>query len=213
MRKISFLLLTIISLNIFGQNIDDDTSSFDIIEDSYNEKNKILNGYDGGMMLHAGYVKADVIPLNYNAVGVTKGIGGAIRFHLGKHYRIGTEGYVSTLKLMDNGSYMKTFWAGLLNDFYWRRGKFMPYFGITIGGGALTDCLIFEGDNHDWEKEDYVVINKAPFFAVDPFVGCDYCISEAIHVTIKIDNLIGIGGNNLHMPAGPRTYIGFIFFH
>lgn len=202
MKNILLLLFTIISINCFAQ--DNDTK---------NDSNKIFNGYDGGMMLHLGYVKNRVEPLNFTAQGITKGIGGAIRFHLGKHYRIGTEGYVSTLSLMKNGSYMKTFWAGLLNDFYWEFGKFMPYAGITIGGGALTYCIIFEGNNHDWEREEEVVINKTPFIAIDPIIGCDYCLSDAMHITVKFDCLFGLGNENLHMPIGPRAYIGFIFFH
>lgn len=202
MKNILLLLFTIISINCFAQ--DNDTK---------NDSNKIFNGYDGGMMLHLGYVKNRVEPLNFTAQGITKGIGGAIRFHFGKHYRIGTEGYVSTLSLMKNGSYMKTFWAGLLNDFYWKFGKFMPYAGITIGGGALTDCIIFEGNNHDWEREEKVVINKTPFIAIDPIIGCDYCLSDAMHITVKFDCLFGLGNENLHMPIGPRAYIGFIFFH
>ncbi len=200
MKRVILLIFTIISLNLFSQGTD-------------NKESKILNGYDGGMMLHSGYVKTNVAPLDFTAEGFTKGIGGAIRFHLGKHYRIGTEGYVSTLTLMDNGSYMKTFWAGLLNDFYWQYGKFMPYAGLTVGGGALTDCFIFDGNNHDWIKEDNVVINKTPFFAIDPIIGCDYCLSDAVHITFKIDYLIGIGSKDLYLPQGARAYIGFIFFH
>lgn len=206
MRTLLLLFLCIFSTNIFAQDINSDT-------DFQTGKKKIFNGYDGGMMLHAGYVKTNVTPLNYKAEGITKGIGGAIRFHIGEHYRIGTEGYVSTLDLMKNGSYMKTFWAGLINDFYWKFGKFMPYAGITIGGGALTDCFIFEGDNHDWNPEDNVIINKNPFIAVDPIIGCDYCISDAVHITIKLDYLIGFGNDNLYLPTGLRSYIGFIFFH
>lgn len=206
MKRLLLLLLTIINLCVYAQNIDGEI-------DSNYEKKKIFNGYDGGMMLHAGYVTTMVSPLDYRAEGITKGIGGAIRFHIGNHYRIGTEGYVSTLNLMDNGSYMKTFWAGLLNDFYWQFGKFMPYAGLTIGGGALTDCFIFDGNNHDWNPENDVVINKKPFFAIDPIIGCDYCLSEAMHITVKIDCLFGIGGDDLYLPTGPRAYIGFIFFH
>lgn len=198
MRKVLLLVFTLVSLNIFAQEVN---------------KEKLFKGYDGGMMLHAGYISTNVKSLDYAPEGVTKGIGGAIRFHFGNHYRIGTEGYVSTLKLMNNGSYMKTFWAGLLNDFYWKFGKFMPYVGVTVGGGALTDCFIFEGDNHDWNPETNVVINKNPFIAIDPMIGCDYCVSDALHLTLKVDFLTGFGGKDLYLPMGPRCYIGFIFFH
>ena len=201
MKNIILVITLIISsINLHSQTTEDKDKS-------------VFNGYDGGMMLHTGYVKANIKPLNYIAEGASNGIGGAIRFHFGQHYRIGTEGYVSTLNLMNNGSYMKTFWAGLINDFYWEIGKFMPYAGITIGGGALTDCFIFDGDNHDWEKESNVIINKQPFIAIDPIIGCDYCISESIHITVKFDYLFGFNNKDLYLPTGPRAYIGFIFFH
>ena len=66
---------------------------------SQSQSKKGFNGYDGGMMLHAGYVSKTIKPVDFKAEGITKGIGGAIRFHFGEHYRIGTEGYVSTLSL------------------------------------------------------------------------------------------------------------------
>ncbi len=199
-----FFLLIILSVltyfNVFSQEND--------------IKKKILNGYDGGMMLHAGYVTTNNLALNMKQEGVTKGIGGAIRFHFGNHYRIGTEGYVSTLGLIENHSYIKTFWAGLLNDFYWRFGKFMPYAGLTIGGGTLTNCLIFEGTSNDWEAESEVIFKKDNIIAIDPFIGCDYCISEAMHLTFKLDFLTNCNLNkSLYFPTGPRFYIGFIFFH
>lgn len=42
------------------------------------------------------------------------GIGGVIRVHLGDHWRVGSEGYVSTIKQANNGSYVKYGWGGLL---------------------------------------------------------------------------------------------------
>lgn len=180
------------------------------------QSKKGFNGYDGGMMLHAGYVSKTIKPVDFKAECITKGIGGAIRFHFGKHYRLGTEGYVSTLSLnkdLSKGSYMKTFWAGLTNDFYWQFGKFMPYAGLSVGGGTLTDCFIFEGDNHDWNPESKVLINKTAFIAIDPYIGCDYCLTDALHLTFKIDFLNGFNNSELYLPIGPRFYIGAIFFH
>ena len=199
MKRLLFVVLVFISLNVFSQN-----------------EEKIFNGYDGGMMLHIGYVSKDIKPVDFKADGVTKGIGGAIRFHFGKHYRLGTEGYVSTLSLKKDlveGSYIKTFWAGLINDFYWQFGKFMPYVGLTVGGGTLTDCFIMEGDNHDWNQEQNVIINKSAFVAIDPYVGCDYSLTDALHLTFKIDYLNGFNKSELYLPTGPRFYIGAIFFH
>lgn len=199
MKRILFIVLTFISLNVFSQN-----------------EKTFFNGYDGGMMLHAGFVSKNISPVDFKAKGVTKGIGGAIRFHFGEHYRIGTEGYVSTLSLKKDlveGSYIKTFWAGLINDFYWEFGKFMPYVGLTVGGGTVTDCFIFEGNNHDWNPEGTVIINKTAFVAIDPYIGCDYALTDALHLTFKIDYLNGFNKSELYLPTGPRFYIGAIFFH
>ena len=199
MKRILLITFIFLSLNVFSQN-----------------EEKIFNGYDGGMMLHIGYVSKDIKPVDFKADGLTKGIGGAIRFHFGKHYRIGTEGYVSTLSLKKDlveGSYIKTFWAGLINDFYWQFGKFMPYVGLTVGGGTLTDCFIKEGDNHDWSPEQNVIINKSAFVAIDSYIGCDYSLTDALHLTFKIDYLNGFNKSDLYLPTGPRFYIGAIFFH
>ena len=199
MKRILLITFIFLGLNVFSQN-----------------EEKIFNGYDGGMMLHFGYVSENVEAVDFKAGGVTKGIGGAIRFHFGQHYRIGTEGYVSTLSLkkdLAKGSYIKTFWAGLINDFYWQFGKFMPYVGLNVGGGTLTDCFIFEGNNHDWNQESSVIINKSAFVAIDPYIGCDYSLTDALHLTFKIDYLNGFNKSELYLPTGPRFYIGAIFFH
>ena len=171
------------------------------------------NGFDGGMMLHAGYINGEITPLGYQANGATKGIGGAIRFHFGNHLRIGTEGYTSTMDLMDNGSYIETFWTGLLTDVYTVKGRFMPYAGVTVGAGAATSFMLFEGDGTDWVAETYTVYNKSGFIAVNPFVGCDYIVSDSFHLTLKMDYLQGFSKSDLYLPTGPRTYLGFIFFH
>lgn len=169
--------------------------------------------YDGGMMLHMGYLNGEITPLNYKVGGLTKGIGGAIRFHLSEHFRLGTEGYTSELNLMDNGSYIDTFWAGLMGDFFMVKGKFMPYLGLTVGGGASTSFLMFEGIETDWTAESNSVFNKTGFFALNPYIGCDYIVSDAFHLTLKMDYLQGFSKKDLYLPTGPRLYTGFIFFH
>lgn len=171
------------------------------------------NGFDGGMMLHVGYINGEITPLDYQANGATKGIGGAIRFHFGDHFRLGTEGYTSSMDLMDNGSYIETFWAGLLADMYIVKGKFMPYAGLTVGAGAATSFLLFEGDGNDWDAEPNTVFNKTGFLALNPYIGCDYIVSDTFHLTLKMDYLQGFSKKELYLPTGPRTYLGFIFFH
>lgn len=61
------------------------------------QEKKLLRGFDGGMMIHTGYLQGNLEPIGYDVKGMPIGVGGAIRLHLGKHFRIGGEGYISTL--------------------------------------------------------------------------------------------------------------------
>ena len=81
------------------------------------QEKKLLRGFDGGMMVHTGFLTGNLNAIDYTAKGAPMGIGGVIRLHLGDHFRIGSEGYVSTLSQRGNGSYLKYGWGGLLADF------------------------------------------------------------------------------------------------
>ena len=173
---------------------------------------KILNGFDGGMMVHTGFLQGNLDAIGYQVKGVPIGIGGVIRLHLGNHFRIGGEGYFSTLSQRRNGSYLKYGWGGLLADYYTVLGRFQPYAGITLGGGAMTTLLMMEEPSEAWAPIDGTRYHKQGFMAVDPFIGCDFIVSRAMHLTWKVDYLCAIGASAL-LPHGPRLYIGFLFFH
>ena len=111
------------------------------------------------------------------------------------------------------GSHNKLFWTGVLADWFWQVGRFYPYVGATVGGGMETAYYMFEGDSHDWLLESKAVFNKQPFIAVDPFVGCDVAVGEALRLTLKADWLMAIRSTGLNRPHGPRIYFGFIFAH
>ena len=180
------------------------------------QESKIIKGFSGGMMIHTGYQQGCDNPFGYNMQGATLGIGGVARLHLTNHFRTGFEGYVSTLGLkrdIAKGSHNKIFWTGLLADWYWQKGRFYPYAGATVGGGMETSYLMFEGGANDWKPEDKVVFKKEGFFAVDPFVGCDIALGEAVRVTVKMDWLLALRRSGLNAPTGPRLYVGFIFAH
>ncbi len=177
------------------------------------EETKLIQGFDGGMMLHVGYLTGTIPAIHYPADGATFGIGGVIRMHLGQHWMIGTEGYVSTMSQLNNGSYIKHSWGGLLGEFYWPFKYVMPYCGVTIGGGAQTSLLMFDGDRGDWQQEEATIFHKQSFLAIDPFVGCDFIVSKVLHLTLKIDCLSSISNEGLQYPMGPRFYFGVIFYH
>ena len=180
------------------------------------EEKKFIKGFSGGMMAHTGYMFGGDNPYGYNPKGVTFGLGGCAKLHFTKHFRAGFEGYFSTMGLkkeLAEGSHNKVFWSGVLCDWYWKIGKLYPYIGATVGGGMETAYYMFEGDKHDWQPEAFAVFHKQPFFAVDPFIGCDIAVGEALRLTVKTDWLIAINNEGLNRPVGPRIYFGFIFAH
>lgn len=176
------------------------------------QQKKSLRGFDGGMMVHSGYLSGNLDAINYQAKGAPLGIGGVIRLHLGEHFRLGSEGYVSTLSQLDNGSYLKYGWGGLLADVYTVIGRFQPYAGLSLGGGSMTSLLMMEAPSSDWAPIDGTYYHKQGFMAVDPFVGCDFIVSGPMHLTLKLDYLCALSQSGL-LPHGPRVYVGFLFYH
>ncbi len=185
------------------------------------EATKVYQGFSGGMMLHAGYLSG----INDNAPvspqGLTKGIGGAMRVHLWDHLRVGMEGYVSTLNssssdardLLADGSYIRTGFGGLVADLCWREGKWWPYVGAGVGGGAMRGLYILAGNQDDWLPEPQALFNKQSFFYVLPYVGMDFCMTPKMHLTFKADWMLALHDGSLLMPTGPRIYFGFMFCH
>ncbi|MCR4825225.1 MAG: hypothetical protein K5849_07725 [Bacteroidales bacterium] len=176
------------------------------------QERKTVRGFDGGMMVHSGFLKGTLAPIAYEAQGAPKGIGGVIRLHLGDHFRVGSEGYVSTLAQRGNGSYLQYGWGGLLADAYFVTGRFQPYAGLTLGGGSMKTLLMFEEPASAWLPVDGTVYHRQGFLAVDPFIGCDFIVSGPMHLTLKADWLCAFGGGSL-LPSGPRIYFGFLFYH
>lgn len=176
------------------------------------QEKKVLRGFDGGMMVHTGFLTGNLNAIDYTAKGAPMGIGGVIRLHLGDHFRIGSEGYVSTLSQRGNGSYLKYGWGGLLADFYTVLGRFQPYGGITLGGGAMTTFLMMKEPVSAWAPIDGTRYHKQGFMAIDPFIGCDFIVSGPMHLTLKLDYLCAISKSEL-LPNGPRIYFGFLFYH
>ncbi len=178
------------------------------------QEEEFIKGYTGGMMVHAGYLNGCDNPFGYEVDGLTIGIGGLLKFHLTEHFRIGTEGYVSTVGLREGvaeGSYNKLFWAGALCDWYWKWGRFYPYIGATVGGGVETSYYMFEGSGKDWEPEANAVFHKEPVFVIDPFMGVDYELKHSMRLTLRFDYLVSFNSFGANHPSGPRLYFGFVF--
>ena len=177
------------------------------------DKPKVLNGFSGGMMLHTGYLFGEMPEIGHTAKGAPFGIGGKICIHLGQHWMIGSEGYVSTLRQLRNGSYIKYGWGGILGEFYWSFKHVVPYIGLTVGGGAQTTFLMFDGRSGDWTAENNAIFHKQSFCALTPFIGCDFILTKLLHLTLKADWMNTLSHKQLINPTGPRFYVGLIFYH
>ncbi len=176
------------------------------------QEKKVLRGFDGGMMIHTGFLQGNLDAIGYQAQGMPLGIGGVVHLHLADHFRVGGEGYVSRLNQRGNGSYLNYGWGGILADYYAVFGKFQPYAGLTLGGGAMTTLLMEENPSSPWAPIDGTIFNRQGFMAIDPFIGCDFIVSGPMHLTLKVDYLCALGKGSL-LPHGPRIYFGFLFSH
>ena len=112
---------------------------------------------------------------------------------------------------MGNGSYIRTGWGGMVVDSYWQLRRWMPYAGLCIGGGNASTLLVFNGDDSDWGAEPVAVLHNGTFMFLNPYIGIEYALTDAVHLTLKADRLSPI--NSKDIPVGPRLYLGFIFAH
>ena len=199
--SISFLLICTFGIKA-QDSVENETNS------------KIIKGFSGGMMVHTGYQYGGDNPYDLYISSPTFGLGGCAKLHFTEHFRAGFEGYFSTAPIrkgVESGSHNKIFWTGALADWFWTYGKFTPYIGATIGGGMETAFYMFEGDKHDWIKEGEAVLHKQAFLAIDPYIGIEYAVGEALRLTLKADWLSAFNSEGLNRPTGPRIYFGVIF--
>lgn len=178
------------------------------------------SGFSGGMMLHTGYVAGgpfqvhtETGTLNASVSGATMGIGGAIRLHFGKMLRIGSEGYTSTVKYGESGgSYFKSSWGGVFAGVFPRFGKFIPYAGLTVGGGSSSNLYVQEPGPGDFFTEKNVMYRKYSYVAMAPFVGMDYELTKAIKLTVKADYMFNVSNPSPDFASGVRIYVGVVFY-
>ena len=191
-------------------------------------QSKVYQGFSGGMMGHAGYLfgeNADAPKTDNGLIcspqGGTFGLGGALRVHLWKHLRVGGEGFVSTMNsgttnmkhVLQKGSYIRTGFGGVLMDACWRKEKVWPYIGGSVGGGAMRSLYVLDGNQDDWIAENKAYLHKQSFFYVNPYVGMDWCMTQKVHMTFRMDWLLALSKGDLVMPTGPRLLVGFMFCH
>ena len=173
-------------------------------------------GFSGGMMLHAGWVsRGDMVVagIPQSLSGVTMGIGGAVRLRFGDHLRVGTEGYTSSLGYGKWGSSLSIGWGGLLVDWSWKRGRFTPFVGTTIGGGVVENLTLTREPALDIAPEDGVSYRNYGVGVVVPFVGVEYSLSERMSLMMRGDWMFSLGRGEFDFPSGVRCYVGVMFNH
>lgn len=218
-RKTIYILTVcaFISLNIsaLADNTKNDANSPERENATLDEirKDKFIRGYDGGMLMHCGYTFGTIDEIGAGLQGAALGVGGTLRVHLGKYFRIGGKGCVSTMRQRSNGSFVKYGYGGITGDFYRTFNRFMPYIGAEIGGGSRTVFMMDKNNPSDWEPAENAVFHKSGFFEVTPYIGTDIVLTNFLHITIMADYMLPIAGKKLIAPHGARFYIGFIFYH
>ena len=183
-----------------------------------NASNKKINlqTYSGGMMFHTGYLSDGKVNVHNSQApvqlqGTPFGIGGLLRFHINEHFRIGGEGYTSTLHYGKNKSYMTLGWGGLLLDSPWKINHFTVFAGTTIGGGSIKNIAVTDNPSHSIETN--ALYRKYSVMLIDPFIGMEYAISSKIHLITKIDWIVPLSEKQSDWATGFRVYLGIVFVH
>ena len=90
----------------------------------------------------------------------------------------------------------------------------MPFIGVTVGGGGVKNITVLENTTNDYQLDDRTTSYRHySFFALDPFVGMEYALTERIHLVLKADFLMNLSARQDDFVRGPRIYAGFMFCH
>lgn len=185
-------------------------------------KYKVFRGCSGGMMLHTGWLTSSDVnfaspsgavvgPMRMN--GMPFGIGGAAKVHLWNWLRVGSEGFVSHLNYGKNNSNESIGWGGLLVDFIYPAGRWFPFAGVTIGGGAVKNATVLDATTSDFILDDGTTsYRKYAFMALCPYIGVEYALTRKVHIVLRADCLLDVTSRQPDFPLGPRIYFGFMFW-
>ncbi len=160
-------------------------------------------------MLHTGYQvnKATGNPVN----GLVTGIGGKLVFRLGDHFRLGTEGYVSSHNYPSNEGQYRLGWGGLLAEYQFTDTRLIPVAGLAFGGGSVHDLFLLGGNFTDQEADPALYRVFSTFLLV-PELSLEYRLTDHINLALKFDYIIYPGSAySDFLASGPRMYIGVLF--
>ncbi len=182
-------------------------------------KKSLYRGYTGGMMVHLGYGYGGTLTptgsaQSFDVQGIQSGIGGRLVIALGDHFRVGSEGYVSTLNYGNHRS-AEIGWGGLTADYGWLLGKVRPHVGLSVGGGSYGNkCTINEPTNDNQAGE--VVWHEYSVFLLTPYVGIEYQFTKKLALLVRADWITSPTANRNEFrdfSSGPRIHVGVMFSH
>lgn len=188
-----------------------------------NTENKMkFSGYEGGMMVHSGFVSSRAVSFvspsgagtDMVIKGAPLGIGGTFKAGFGRHLRIGGEGYVSTLNYGAHKSSETLGWGGVLADCIWTRNRWSWFIGGTVGGGSIKNVTLLADMPMDFVLEQgSASYRRYAFVALVPFAGVEYAITPRVHLMLRADWIINAGNPQPDFATGPRLHLGFMFVH
>lgn len=211
MKKLSFFVTLVLSLWMAGSAVGAEPA-----------RSSLFRGFSGGMMFHTGWICSGRMQLSspsggalpvQEIQGMPYGLGGSLRLHFGNHLRVGGEGYGTYLDYGPYGSRIGIGWGGVSADFQWSVGRFYPYAGLTVGGGAVRNLTLTHPSQGDFVTETDASYRRYGFLAAVPFIGVEFALNSRVHLVMKADWMVNVSNPQPDFPSGPRIYIGFIFCH
>lgn len=186
------------------------------------EKKMKFSGYEGGMMVHSGFVSCGPVSFvspsgqetSLAIKGAPLGIGGSFKAGFGRHLRIGGEGYMSTLNYGAHKSSESIGWGGVLADCVWTKDRWSWFIGGTVGGGSVKNITLLSDMPADFILENTTTsYRRYGFVALVPFAGVEYAITERVHLMLRADWIINVSNPQPDFATGPRLHVGFMFYH
>ena len=175
-------------------------------------------GYSGGMFVHLGYVQSrhfTVSDLQGNEIeeqikGATFGLGGKMSIYLNRYFRVGSEGYFTSCKYGAYKNSCRIGWGGATFDLLYPVKKWVPFAGITIGGGSATHFIFIEEQQNNHEAAPIVHFTK-PLYIINPANGVEFFTSSRISLLFKMDYILNVYKTDPSYPQGVRFYLGVHF--
>ena len=183
------------------------------------EKKFAFAGYSGGMMVHTGYMKsADFLITDTEGnthrkhiEGMPFGLGGALKFQFGKHFRVGAEGYTTKIVYDKQGSTFRQGWGGILIDGVWQFGKWTPFTSVCFGGGKVTNLVFLKTPSSNYIADARVASQQYPIFLFNPSLGLEFSITPKLKLVFKTEYQVSLTKKNLDYPNAVRFYLGVFF--